>query len=339
MFESARIRLTAWYLLIIMSVSILFSIIIYNGINSELHHFEQREAVIQEREAQGLPLSWRERYRMRVDPELIKASRARLITTLGVINLAILIGSGIAGYFLAGRTLRPIKGMVDQLNRFISDASHELRTPLTSLRSEIEVGLMNKNLTLPQAKQLIKSNLEEVIRLQTLSDNLLELTRYEKTNGTMQLAPISIPDVIEQAVKSVHGQAKKKQIVIENKVHAIHIVGNENSLRELFTILFDNAIKYSDPGSTVKVVGKKHHNLAVITVADNGSGIHPKEVPHIFERFYRADKSRSKKIEGFGLGLSIAKKIVALHEGTIRVKSILNKGTTFTIRLPLHKTS
>lgn len=339
MFESARIRLTAWYLLIIMSVSILFSIIIYNGINSELHHFEQREAVIQERVEQGLPLSRRELHRMRVDPELIKASRARLITTLIVLNLAIFAGSGIAGYFLAGRTLRPIKEMVDQLNRFISDASHELRTPLTSLRSEIEVGLLNKNLTLPQAKQLIKSNLEEVIRMQTISDNLLELTRYEKTNGTLQFAPVSIDEVLAQAVKSVYGQAKKKKIVIDNKVQTMLVDGNENSLRELFTVLIDNAVKYSNSGSTVRVVGKKQHNVVVITVSDEGIGIDPKELPHIFERFYRSDKSRSKNIEGFGLGLSIAKKIVTLHDGTIRAKSILNKGTTFTVRLPLHNAS
>lgn len=337
MFESARIRLTAWYLLIIMSVSILFSFIIYNGINAELKHFEKYEAVIQEHVQQGL-MPPPKMLRMRVDPELITAARTRLITTLVILNVAILGGSGIAGYFLAGRTLRPIRSMVDQLNRFITDASHELRTPLTSLRAEMEVNLLNKNLTLPQAKKLIQSNLEEVIQLQALSDNLLDLTRYEKANGMIAFTATPLAEVLSEAIKNVQGQAKKKQIIIESSVNGVKVFGNKDGLRELFTILLDNAVKYSNEKTTIHIVAKKQNTSAVVTVADEGVGIAAKELPHIFERFYRADKSRSKT-KGFGLGLSIAKKIVTLHKGTIHVKSIVNRGTTFTVRLPLRKTS
>lgn len=338
MFESARIRLTAWYLLIIMSVSILFSLVIYNGINVELQRFEQIEEIAQEFESQGL-VPPKQISRSRVDPEMISAARARLITTLGIINLVILAVSGFAGYFLAGRTLRPIQHMVDQLNRFVSDASHEMRTPLTSLRSEIEVSLLNKKLTLPQAKKLLQSNLEEVIQLQELSDNLLELTQYDNTNNAVLFAPVSTAEVLKEAVKKVHGQAKKKNITIEQTFKEVIVTGNKDRLRELFTILLDNAIKYSNSESTVKVTSKHEKKSVYISVSDQGIGIDKKELPYIFERFYRSDKSRSKKIDGFGLGLSIAKKIVTMHKGSISVKSVPQKGTTFIIRLPLHKST
>jgi two-component system sensor histidine kinase CiaH len=330
MFESARIRLTAWYLLIIMSVSILFSLVIYDGINLELKRFEQTDAIVQEQVEQGFTLP-RGVY---VNPQLISASRTRLITTLGTINLIIFFGAGFAGYFLAGRTLRPIKNMVDQLNRFISDASHELRTPITSLRSEIEVGLRSKHLTLPQAKKLIESNLEEVIHLQALSDHLLELTQYETMQGINSFSAVKLNEIMHDAIKNVHGQAKKKRITIKNTIKDVTVFGNSDRLRELFTILLDNSVKYSNPESSVTINGKTKGNIVTISVIDQGIGIARDELPHIFERFYRADESRSKNIHGFGLGLSIAKKIVELHKGSIQAVSSVNKGTTFIIRLP-----
>lgn len=337
MFESARIRLTAWYLLIIMSVSILFSAFIYNGINAELSHFEYIAEVIEEREELGLPPP-RQFARMQIDPELIQAARARLVTTLGFLNLGILIVAGGAGYFLAGKTLRPIQRMVGQLNQFVSDSSHELRTPLTSLRSEMEVGLRNKRLTLSQAKKLIESNLEEVIRLQSLSDNLLELTNYEKGSGPILSTPVVLSEVINESIKAVQGLSRKKEITItSNNVKNVKVFGSRDRLRELFTILLDNAIKYSPNNTTVRVEGSVTAKTVNINVKDEGIGIGADELPYIFDRFYRADVSRSKQIDGFGLGLSIAKKIVTFHKGTITATSKVNKGTTFTVKFPRYK--
>ena len=178
MFENARIKLTAWYLGIIMLVSILFSVVIYTGINAELERIEHMQLRFQEDLEEGIipPSNIRIERTLKADPAVIKAARARLLTILGLINLAILGISGGAGYFLAGRTLKPIREMVEEQKRFIADSSHELRAPLTSLRTEIEVALRNTKLNLSDAKKLLVSNLEEVLSLQLLSDNLQNLS-------------------------------------------------------------------------------------------------------------------------------------------------------------------
>ncbi len=147
LFESTRFKLTAWYLLIIMAISILFSLIIYEVVNNEFVQFEHLQQIRDERLEMGLPPPRISRYvpPSLLNPAVIAEARNRLMSRLVFINVGILVLAGAAGYFLAGRTLKPIAEMVDEQNRFITDASHELRTPLTALRSEIEVGLLKKN--------------------------------------------------------------------------------------------------------------------------------------------------------------------------------------------------
>lgn len=337
LFESARFKLTAWYLLIIMAISILFSFVIYEGVNSEFVQFERLQQIREERIELGLPLPRITRYipPSLLNPAVIADARSRLITRLVFINLGIFVLAGAAGYFLAGRTLKPIEEMVEEQNRFITDASHELRTPLTALRSEIEVGLMNKKLSLHEAKDLITSNLEEVVELQKLSENLLELTQYEKNKEQELFEEVHVKEIIEQAIDKVESLAKRKKITITYIGADSLIKGSKDRLRELFIILFDNAIKYSSPKSTVNVTNTQSKKYNIVTVSDNGIGIDEKDMPHIFDRFYRADLSRSKaNVAGYGLGLSIAKKVVDIHNGKIQVTSKPNKGTTFTVILP-----
>lgn len=337
LFESARFKLTAWYLLIIMAISVLFSIIIYEGVNSEFVQFERLQQIREERMELGLPPPMISRYvpPSLLNPAVIAEARNRLLARLIFINVGILVLAGAAGFFLAGRTLKPIAEMVDEQNRFITDASHELRTPLTALRSEIEVGLLNKKLTLKEAQSLIQSNLEEVIELQVLSESLLELTQYQNNNERDIFEEVSLNEVVSDAVAKVKSLAGKKKITIETAVPAMVMNGGRERLRELFVILLDNAIKYSQTGTKVRISGKSSRRSYTISITDSGCGIDEKDIPHIFDRFYRADMSRSKiNAGGYGLGLSIAKKIVDLHSGSIQVESIVNKGSTFTIILP-----
>ena len=337
MFERARIKLTAWYLAIIMAISLLFSFTIYSSINQEFHRFEKVQIRIQEDIAEGKVFSPQNTHFIRFgrpDPEFIEKSRNRLILILALINVLILGLSGIAGYFLAGRTLRPIKKMVDEQKRFITDASHEFRTPLTSLRSEIEVGLRNKKLSIADAQKLLESNLEEVISLQHLSDNLLDLAQNGKLINAQSMSDVSLLKLVNATVKKVSVFAKKKDIKINHKVKDVRFKGVEDRLIEVFVIILDNAIKYSNKKSEIEISSQIVDKHVEVLIKDSGMGIDSKDLPYIFDRFYRADQSRSS-ISGFGLGLSIAQKIVKAHGGLISVQSEINKGSVFKLSFRL----
>lgn len=327
MFQSTRLKLTAWYLCIIMLISIVFSVTIYRIVDSEIQRYVHRiEHQRHDPFDSPPPL---------VTIQDLQESDQRLLITLLGINIGILVLSGAAGYFLAGRTLRPIKDMMDEQNRFITDASHELRTPLTSLKSEIEVYMRGNHHTANEADTLLKSNLEEVNNLQVLSDNLIQLAQSQKPNGNHIFTDVSLVTVIQTAAKKLNIAAKQKSITIESEIKDYSLYGDKESLIQLFSILLDNAIKYSPLKSKIKTTAKNIDHTVLITVVDQGIGIEKKDIPHIFDRFYRADTSRTKQVtSGYGLGLSIAKKIVNMHNGIITVKSEPGKGTTFTIHLP-----
>lgn len=335
MFNSARLKLTGWYLVIIMSISLLFSLAIFQILGSEIEfnynrlmeRFNAQSQLIPDFERPNPP-----------SYSLVEASKDRVKLTLFYINLIILIISASAGYFLAGRTLRPIQEMVDEQNRFITDASHELRTPLTSLKTSIEVALRDKNLDFKQAKGLLKSNLDDVDNLKSLSDNLLILTSSQATRRRTKQDNVSVVEVVDKAAEIIEKTAKVRQINIEKKVQETNWEGDKDELTRLLVIFLDNAIKYSPAKSTVELrVSKFDHNLR-ISIQDYGMGISQEDLPFIFDRFFRADKSRSKT-SGYGLGLSIAKKIIDSYGGSVEIDSKINSGTTFRIDLPLKQSN
>ncbi len=335
MFHSTRLKLTAWYLIIIVFISMVFSVVIYIDVNRELERFENFQKIRQERMKEDFgelklpPMS------LAVDMQLIREARARLIASLAILNACIFAGSGVAGYFLAGRTLKPIKDMLDDQSRFVGDASHELKTPLTSLRSEIEVHLRSKKSTLKEANEILKSNLEEVMRLQSLTDSLMELTSFESAGLSSSFEKVLLSDILMEAIKNVEPMAKAKKIEIVNRAVKMKIMGNERSLVRLFTILLDNAIKYSTRSKRVTLTSGILDEVMYVKVTDQGIGIDSSEIDKVFNRFYRIDKSRnSLSVPGYGLGLSIAREITQRHGGNISVKSS-TKGSVFTIEFPV----
>jgi two-component system, OmpR family, sensor histidine kinase CiaH len=343
MFHSTRLKLTGWYLLIIMIISTMFSVGIYRILSSELDRVEQIEKSRMQRrllEQQGLipPQMFRNPSSPMffIDPDVIEETKNRLKIMLLIINVTILGGSAMAGYFLSGRTLQPIKDMIDEQNRFVTDASHELRTPLTSLKSEIEVNLRDNKLNLEDARKLLKSNLEEVNNLQILSDGLIKLTQYQKGNNGLVITEVLLKNVSTEAVKKVSALAKNKQINIVNGIGNEIIEGSSIELTELVIIFLDNAIKYSPKKTTIHLASEKKDGHVIISIMDQGVGINEDDIPHLFDRFYRSDKSRTKADnEGYGLGLAIAKEIVERHQGTIKVQSKVDEGTTFMVELPV----
>lgn len=323
LFHSAALKLTMWYLLILMTISITFSAIIYQISSNEL--------------GRGIAPKGREYiYNLEIFEDLqqqrFEEGRRRLLVNLMTLNLFTLAIGGGASYLLARRTLSPIKEAMDDQGRFTSDASHELRTPLTSMRSEIEIALRDKKLSAPAMRKLLESNLEEVDKLRSLSDRLLLLTSEKQ----LALGSLSLDDVATEALNRVVALAQAKDITIENVVGRLNVIGSLDSLADLVTILLDNAIKYSPEKTQITIGSELQGKSAVLYVQDQGKGILASEIPHIFDRFYRADPSRNKQhVDGHGLGLAIAKRIAELHGTKITVTSTPGKGSTFSIKLPL----
>jgi len=335
MFNKTRLKLTAWYLLIIMFVSISFSAVIYEGIIGEVERFARIQRLRIERGFYDENIRPAFEPVSLIDLDLVKEAKQRTLLMLVMINGTIFFASGGLGYFLAGKTLEPIKEMVEEQNRFVSDASHELRTPLTSLKTAMEVSLRDRNLSLKNAKTLISESIGEVNKLQSLSDELLQLTQYHKPNGTLKFETVSLAQISKEAIRKIMPLAKRKQISIKNETENIKIEASKHGIIDLLVIFLDNAVKYSPKTTSITLSSKKTDGSVIISVTDQGIGIGEKDAVHIFDRFYRADSARSKRnADGYGLGLSIAKKIVDIHHGSINVESKLKQGTTFAVQLP-----
>jgi signal transduction histidine kinase len=273
-----------------------------------------------------------------IDPELIEDTRKRILYRLLIVNGGILIVAGGLGYLLAGRTLNPIAEMVEEQHRFVSDASHELKTPLTSIKTAMEVFLRDKRHTLADASDLIKDSIKDIDKLAQLSESLLRLAHQEGQPSLSLLRDIQLDDVIGDALKRTMPLAKKKQIGVVVGDMKATVSGTRDSLTEVFVILLDNAVKYSPKGSEVSVSGIRRNGMYQISVRDQGMGISVIDQKHIFDRFYRADNARTGgESGGYGLGLSIARKIITEHKGTITVSSREGEGSEFIVTLPVRR--
>ncbi len=328
--ERARLKLAGTYLVIIMTMSIVFSFVLYgvssNQLDRNLRRFPggdaRREPIVQLFED--------------IRQTRLEESRAELQKKLLLFNISTLICGSLLSYVLAREALRPIEESVEAQKRFTSDASHELRTPLTAMRSEIEVALRDKKLTSKEAKAVLSSNLEEIVKLEALTGGLLQLARQGYKD--IQPSSFSVKEVLSSAVNSVKPKAEQKKITIDTeKVNDIYVLGERESLERVALILLDNAIKYSSDKSTIIIETVTNKNGVGFVIKDQGNGIAKKDLPHIFDRFYRADSARTRATNadgGYGLGLAIAKQIVDAHRGSIEVASQLGKGTTITVLLP-----
>jgi signal transduction histidine kinase len=328
---STTTRLAASYLAIIMLMSVGFSIVFYNASWHELG-----------RQVPPPDSSYGIR-RYVEDPtspignfleERIDEGRHHLLIRLILLNLLALAGGSLISYYLARRTLEPIETNMESQSQFVSDASHELRTPLTVLQTTNEVALRKKKLTLPEARDVLGQNVAEVVKLQDLTDKLLRLAKLD--NSTMSLAPVPLGDIVTDAVNVIVPAAKDKKIKLEDSVPKLSVLADRPGLAQALVTILDNAVKYGPDKSTVYIKAVRQGKQAVLTIRDEGDGIKAEHLPHVFDRFYRADEARSKhEADGFGIGLALAKKIIEQHNGEIGVESVEGQGAIFIIRLPL----
>lgn len=334
-FRSASFKLTVFYVLIVMLISTSFSVVVYQISTTEIGTCMNRPSTLIKQLPSDNPFRSIINDLDRMRGEQIESSRNHLLQNLIYFNLMILVASSVASYFFARYTLHPIEEAMETQSRFTADASHELKTPLTAMKSEIEVALRDKKLDKQEARRSLQSNLEEIGKLESLSNALLEIARYEN-KSEKEFKEVNLPDVAISAFEQIEKFAKEKKIEFQTDLKDVKVQGDKQSLAELFVILFDNAIKYSPRSSRIKVVIKRELRHAEIQIKDQGVGIKKTDLPHIFDRFYRADTSRHKEQNGgYGLGLAIAKSIVDFHNGSISADSKSGRGTTFTVKLPL----
>ena len=222
-----------------------------------------------------------------------------------------------------------------RIRQFTADASHELRAPLALIQTAAEFSL-RRNRSREDLVEAIQKILRETKRTTQLVNNLLFLARADAVAAAFEPGIVNLTSLLSDLQDEARTLAETRQITFsfELPAAAVEVKGDENSLRRLFLILIDNAVKYTPPGGNISVQLRYEVDTAVIAVSDTGIGIAKDDLPLIFDRFWRADKVRSREMGGTGLGLSMAQWIVQQHTGTLGVNSELGKGSVFSVSLP-----
>lgn len=335
MFTKAQIKLTILYSFFFLSLFWVFSFGLYEWMNASFG--EGYISQVEHRQGGSV-----------VDEDAIKPgnSNAHIVTVAGDVALDQLFRNLIAlngilvfvvpaiSWYVARRTLTPVQKIHEQQKQFVSDASHELRTPLSIMSGEMEV-ILKKDRNASDYKKTIISTKEELDRLNSLVENLLFLAREDQGKKSLQLETVDITDVVNSAIAVLHSKAKSKHILVnfEPPQDSISLKGSEALLKQLFVNLIDNAIKYTLEKRTVTISIKKKNDSVEVVIKDTGVGVSEEDKERIFDRFYRADTSRSQT-KGYGLGLAISRAIVERHHGTLTLSSQVGKGSTFRVMLP-----
>jgi len=240
----------------------------------------------------------------------------------------------IFSYLIARLTLSPARDSLKAQKRFVSDIAHELRTPLSVIKTSNEVALLDETLS-EDIKSIFKSTIEELDRTSGIINNLLTFSNLVHPEQ-IRFAPVNMGEVVDLAITKLDELVKKKEIKMTvRKISPYLVLGNSVALEQIVINLIKNAINYNIIGGLVSVtLEPDYKGSVVLTVEDNGIGISQYDLLHIFEPFYRAERSRNRQSGSSGLGLTIVSELIKLHSGKIRVRSNLKQGTEVTITLP-----
>ncbi len=245
--------------------------------------------------------------------------------------IGIMLGA-LASLLMATRSLRPISRAFQRQREFVADASHELRTPLTLIRTNVEAWLRRSN---GMTRAYAQSIVEEVEQLNRIVGDLTTLALADARQLRLDPKPIELNEVVKGLITQATPLADERGVQLLPDLNGgVRVDADLVRVRQLLLILIDNALTHTPPGGEVSVGVVRQNGRAHVTVTDTGDGIPPSDLPHIFERFYRADKARTRENGGSGLGLAIAKWIVDAHKGEIAVTSSEGKGTEVAVSLP-----
>lgn len=324
LFESATLRLTGWYLIVLACISLLFSVLVYQIATGEverrLTRYQDKSWVLLQPQPKVASFD-------SVRSNELAESKTAIIVVLLYMNLAVLTAGGCVSYWLAKRTLRPIEDAHEAQSRFVGDASHELRTPLASMTTELEVTLQDTSLSKQELRETLTSNLEEVRRLTDLTSTLLALSAGG--NKKLPLQAFSLTASLNIVVERF--KTTQQTITIKAPRGKLMTLGHQSSVEELLSILIDNALRHGSSDHPVMIRVTRKSNKQVVQVINHGEKINDEHLPHIFDRFYRADGARTGR-NGYGLGLALARQISDLHGADLTVASS-PKETVFTFSL------
>lgn len=232
--------------------------------------------------------------------------------------------------------LARIESSVRRITQFTADASHDLRTPLALIRSSSELALLR-----PRSEEEYRETLAGILTTSEettgLVENLLALARADAGAANLRFEPLDLIPHIRKTADEAHilAAAKRVRVMQDLPDRPVWILGDGSAIERMLRIILENAVKYTPSGGTISVLFHNGHGSAHVEVRDTGIGIPSSDLPHIFERFYRADEARSRETGGSGLGLAIAQWVVEAHRGAISVRSGLGQGSVFSIRIPL----
>lgn len=350
-FEVARIRLTIFYTAITMAIIGLFSIALLISLERNTRMVVADEFVIPDEltilSATPHPsiestLPPQEFHLPRIHPGpqmnrflVFRRTVDDLERNIVVADGALLFLVALLGYIIAGRTLKPIQENVNIQRRFLADASHDLRTPLAIMKSESQVLLRTGSHDTKDFREVIESNLEEIDTMSRLVDDLLIMARTEELPDKTTFEDVRISDLLEKVARKISGRALEKHITfIHESVTDGVVRGEPYQLERAFQNVLQNALNYTEEGGKITLTSSQKSGDYTISIRDTGVGISKKDLPYVFDRFFKASHSRNEG-SGSGLGLPIVRQIVERHGGTVTIESEEGVGTTVHMRFPV----
>ncbi|MBL8743513.1 MAG: hypothetical protein JNK04_20525 [Myxococcales bacterium] len=268
-------------------------------------------------------------------------SREALTRTLGILaatGAGGLLLSLVGSFILAGRAMRPIELSLDRQRRFIADASHELRTPVAVVRARAELLANDARVADAALRGELGQLSREAEELSNLLTDLLDLARLDADPTPLEVGPVPLLDVAEEVAEQLAPLATARGVVLETRGEVVFALASLARLRQVLRALADNAVKHTAAGGKVEILCDERGGMARVRVHDNGEGIAAEHLPHVKDRFYRADAARTRSggnAGGAGLGLAIAHELVEKMSGALTIESELARGTTVTVLIPL----
>ena len=259
----------------------------------------------------------------------------QLVKSLVAIGLISIIGLLFISIYLTNKSIIPIKEAFEKQKQFIADASHELKTPLAIIKTNTSLVLSHPEDTIKNQTKWINYINSQADRMSELISEMLSLAKMDDAENKLTLVPINMSKIVESMILMFDAVIYENNINLETNISKdLHINGDKESLKKLFSIIMDNAIKYTDKNGSITVSLFSDKNKVKMIIRNTGEGIAPEDLERVFERFYRVDKSRDRETGGYGLGLSIASSIVKQHNGKIYAKSKVGEFTSFIVKLP-----